>query len=402
MKVLFLTMFPVTDLSENNIYAALLRKFKSEQHQVYVVSPVERRFGQHTKCEEVNGIYSLRVRTLNLQKTNFIEKGVATVLFDYQYLRAVKHYLDKECFDLILYTTPPITFVKTLRYLKNKNKSLTYLMLKDIFPQNAVDLCMMKKNGILYKFFRNTEINLYNLSDRIGCMSPANVDYVLKHNSFISRTKVELCPNAIELTERESFKKKKDIREHYQIPQDAVAFIYGGNLGKPQGVHFLLSVLESNKNRHDVFFVVVGSGTEYSLLERWFFTYKPKNALLRTNLPKKEYDELLQSCDVGMIFLDPRFTIPNYPSRLLSYLEYKKPILVAADKHTDIGRIAEENNYGLSCLSGDLNHFNQLLDQFVNEPEQIETKGENGYRFFKKNYTVTHAYEAIVKHMTLQ
>jgi aspartate 1-decarboxylase len=54
-------------------------------------------------------------------------------------------------------------------------------MLKDIFPQNAVDLGMIKTTGIkslLYKYFRRKEKGLYFISDRIGCMSQANVDYV--------------------------------------------------------------------------------------------------------------------------------------------------------------------------------------------------------------------------------
>ena len=58
-------------------------------------------------------------------------------------------------------------------------------MLKDIFPHNAVDLGMIQKTGIksiIYKYFRNVEKKLYKISDYIGCMSQANVDYVLKHN----------------------------------------------------------------------------------------------------------------------------------------------------------------------------------------------------------------------------
>ena len=48
-----------------------------------------------------------------------------------------------------------------------------------------------------------------------------------------------------------------------------------------------------------------------------------------------------------------RFTIPNYPSRLLSYLEYKKPVLCATDMATDIGSIAESlRNYRIDSGIG--------------------------------------------------
>ena len=93
-------------------------------------------------------------------------------------------------------------------------------------------------------------------------------------------------------------------------------------------------------------FVVVGNGTEYSKLEDWYQNNITDNVKLMSRLPKEDYDMLVSSCDVGLIFLDHRFTIPNYPSRLLSYLEYKMPIICCTDPNTDIGRIAEENGYG--------------------------------------------------------
>ena len=111
-----------------------------------------------------------------------------------------------------------------------------------------------------------------------------------------------------------------------------------------------------------------------------------------------EYDELVESCDVGLIFLDPRFTIPNYPSRLLSYLEYKMPVLMATDVNTDIGSIAEENGYGFWCENGDLEKFNLLLDKLASDPSLRNQMGENGYIFLEENYTVEKSYEIIMKH----
>ncbi len=107
-----------------------------------------------------------------------------------------------------------------------------------------------------------------------------------------------------------------------------------------------------------------------------------------------DYDLLVQSCDIGMIFLDHRFTIPNYPSRLLSYLEYKMPILAATDRNTDIGRIAEDNGYGVWCESNDVNAFTELVDKFVSQVD-IKQMGEKGYDFLMKNYTVDRSYYQI-------
>ena len=114
--------------------------------------------------------------------------------------------------------------------------------------------------------------------------------------------------------------------------------------------------------------------------------------------PKKEYDDLVKACDVGLIFLDKRFTIPNYPSRLLSYLENRMPVLLATDLNTDIGRIAERNGYGFWTENGNLDTFMEMVDSLSADREKIKVMGEKGYEYLKSNYTVERGYRIIMKH----
>jgi len=376
-----------------------MRKFSSEGHKVYIISPFERRLKQQTEQTIQSGIHLLKIKTLNIQKTNVIEKGIATLLLEYQFLRALKKYYNNIKFDLILYSTPPITYAKVIKYIKKRDSAKSYLLLKDIFPQNAVDIGLMKKNGFLYKYFRNKEKELYKVSDFIGCMSPENVKYILKHNPEIDTQKVEVNPNSIEPVENNiSFEEINRKRAELGIPEKAVFFLYGGNLGLPQGIDFLVEVLNSQKDNSEVFFLIVGSGTMYPKIKKWIDVNKPENVKLIEALPKNEYDEIVKCCDVGMIFLDKRFTIPNFPSRLLSYLETKKPVNLATDKNTDMGKIAEENNFGFWTESGDLNTFNNNLTKIIKERALREKMGQNGFDYFINNYTTSHSYKIIMKH----
>ena len=405
-NLIFLTMSrEPANINNRGIYPDLLRKFRNEGYNVYIVMPHERSLGKPTELSEKDGVYILGVKTLNLQKTSIVEKGLGQVLVESQYKSAIKKYLSDIKFDLILYSTPPITFPKVIAYLKKENpQAVTYLLLKDIFPQNAVDLGMMSKSGLkgyLYSFFRKKETCMYNLSDYIGCMSPANVKYVLEHNPELNPNCVEVAPNSVELKERqfEEGQQKAErfyIRKKYNLPSDKPIFIYGGNLGKPQGIGYLVKCLEANKERTDCSFVVVGSGTDYKLISDWYEQNKDKNVKLMNFLPKEDYDLLVKHCDVGLIFLDHRFTIPNYPSRLLSYLEYKMPVLCATDVNTDIGKIAEQNGYGYWCESVKPEDFIALVDKML--ASDRKKMGEKGYKFLKENYLVEHTYNAVMKH----
>lgn len=402
MIIIFLTMSNITEVDTRGIYSDLMRKFRDEGHEVYIVSPRERRTGERTHLYETGGVHILGVRTLNLQKTNAVEKGIGQVLVETQFKKAIKRHLGNLKADLILYSTPPITFPKVIQYLKKSNpQAKTYLLLKDIFPQNAVDLGMMSKSGVrglLYRFFRKKEKKLYALSDNIGCMSPANVRYVLDHNPEVEPEHVEVAPNSYErvdqavLTEDE----RCAIREKYNLPADRPVFIYGGNLGKPQGIPFLIQCLDDNANREDCHFVVVGNGTEYAKLETWYKAKHPKSVSVFQRLPKEDYDRLVLACDVGLIFLDYRFTIPNYPSRLLPYLMGKKPIIAATDPNCDTGSIAEQNGYGYWCPSNDVKSFTHCVDKMMNS--DLVQMGDCGYRFFLNNYMVDQTYKAIMNH----
>lgn len=409
MKILFLTISPLQRINYSGIYTDLMRRFRDDGHEVYIVSSVERRQGIPTKYQEIDGVHILSVKTLNLQKTNVVEKGVGQLLVETQYKNAIKKYLGGINFDLILYTTPPITFPEVIRYLKSRDKQAkTYLLLKDIFPQNAVDLGMMATSGvkgILYKMFRKKEVELYKLSDHIGCMSPANVAYLLKHNPYINKDIVEVAPNSYERTEyvQQTAETRKEIREKYGLPLDKPIFLYGGNLGKPQGIPFLIECLNALSKEdwaaEGAHFLVIGKGTEKAKLDAWYNDNKPVNVTVKEFIPKEDYDQLAKACDVGLIFLDYRFTIPNYPSRLLPYLKEKKPIIAATDPNTDVGTIAEKNGYGFACMSNDVEAFINNVKRFVAAPEIILTMGEKGYQFYLDNYTVDKTYNAIISHV---
>lgn len=401
MNVIFLTMSPIRSVENRNIYTDLMRKFRNEGHKVTIVSPVERRQGKPTSIVESEGVKYLNVRTLNLTKTNVVEKGIGQILVEGQFKRAIKKHAGDVIFDLILYSTPPITLMGVVKYLKKKNpKAVSYLMLKDIFPQNAVDIGMMSKSGakgFLYRYFRKQEKELYQLSDYIGCMSPANVEFVLKHNPEIAPERVEVAPNSVELSNRADVRDIKDeVRIKYGLPIDKPLFIYGGNLGKPQGIDFLVKCLDDNKNRTDCHFVVVGSGTDQYKVQSWYDNTKPANTTVLKALPKADYDVLVQICEVGLIFLDHRFTIPNFPSRLLSYLEYKMPVICLTDPNCDMGPMAEENGFGYWGESDDVNNFNHCVDRMLSS--DIKTMGEKGYSYLYENYRVDNTYNEIMKH----
>lgn len=401
MNILFLTLLDFSSIDGHNIYTDLMREFVKNGHNIYIVSPTEKRKNEMTTLIEYENIKILKLQIGNIQKTNLIEKGISTLTLESKFKKGIENYFKEIKFDLILYSTPPITLQKAVNYVKKRDQAKTYLLLKDIFPQNAVDLDMLKTTGIkslIYKYFRNKEEKLYAISDYIGCMSQLNVDYILKHNPSLSGENVEVCPNSIEPIDISiSDEEKKQIREKYNIPIDKTVFLYGGNLGRPQGIKFLIDCIRENEKINLSHFLIVGSGTEFDQIQTYFDNEKPHNASLLNQLDKTDYEQLANSCDVGLIFLDHRFTIPNFPSRLLSYMQASLPVLAATDSNTDIGEVIEEGQFGYWCESTNVNIFNKHVQNLCDEELRLQL-GKNARTYLEKKYTANHSYEIIMNH----
>ncbi len=398
MNVLFLTLLDFNSLAERNIYTDLLREFTKRDHQVYVISPVERRKNQRTSLVKDANTTILKLKIGNTQKTNLIEKGISTVSIEPLFIAGIKKYFSNVKFDLVIYSTPPITFCKAIEFVKKRDDARTYLLLKDIFPQNAVDMGMMTKTGVksvIYKYFRDKEKKLYAISDYIGCMSQANADYIIKHNPDVDPSIVEICPNSVEPVDMSVNQETRNaIREKYGIPVDKKVFVYGGNLGKPQGIGFLIKCLESQKDNEEAFFLIIGDGTEFTKLEAYVKNANQNNLKLMKRLPKEDYDTMVGACDIGMIFLDYRFTIPNFPSRLLSYMQAKIPVLAVTDTSTDIGSMIVDGGFGMWIESNDVEEFAKCINEFC---RRAEFGGDAEFEYVEKYFNSENSYHTIME-----
>ena len=132
MNVLFLTLLDFDSLKEHNIYTDLLREFVKNGHKVCAISPVEKRKCIKTHIIKEKNARILKLQIGNTQKTNVIEKGISTVMIEPTFKWAIKTFFSKIKFDLVLYTTPPITLVSAVEYVKHRDNAKTYLLLKDI------------------------------------------------------------------------------------------------------------------------------------------------------------------------------------------------------------------------------------------------------------------------------
>ena len=371
MNILYLSAVPFKIDKNPSIYTDLIQGLISFGDKVTVVSIDSGLKPFQIKKITQKNIDLVHIGSFQLYNVNIFRKGLAILSLPFFMKRVIKK-IDISKFDVILYETPPITWAG---------------IVKDIFPQNSVDIGLMKKNNFIFKDFKSKEKLLYEVSDYIGCMSKGNMNYILENNPKILKEKVCYFPNT----------KKDTGNENINLKKEKLQFIYGGNMGLPQGVLNIAPAISYFKNDEDIEFIFIGRGTEWNRINEYF--KEQKNVKVLESLPREEYEKLLSSCDVGFIFLDSRFTIPNYPSRTLAYLEKGIPIIAATDKNTDIKDLILDNGVGLWSCSDDINSLIENIKMMKENKEIRKEFSKNARELFLKEFQVEKSVELLHKYI---
>lgn len=394
MKVLFL-MIKYNETNDG-LYEELVEEFIERGNEVYIATINERRNNRPTELKEENSKRILRIKTGNIFKTTFIEKGLTTISLGYLFKKNIEKYWENIDFDIVIQNTPPITFTPVVQWLKNRKNVISYLILRDIFPRNALDLGIIK-NKFLFNYFRKKEQRLYEFSDFIGCMSKGNIDYLLAHNPEIAKNKVHILRNWGKIKEKINID-KKELREKHNYLKDDFILIFGGNMGKPQELDFLLEVAKELLAEKNIKFLFVGQGTEQEILKQKSKKMKLSNVKFIDFIPREDYEKVLAMCDLGVISLSSRFTIPNIPSKTIDYFKLSLPIVAFVDKNTDYSEVLElEARAGLCSLHGDIKKAKENILKLLENKELREKFGKNGRKYYERYLGVDKAYETIMK-----
>ena len=401
-KLLFLALSYKNVASDSNMYSDLAGALREIGHDVRVVAPA---VDSHQGWQDEGNVPVLRVRSGKLFKVNVLQKALENIFLPYRFGRAIARQIGDWRPEWILVPTPPITLTPLVESLKRRYRSHVYLILRDIFPQNAVDLGMIREGGPLHMAFRHLERRTYACADLIGCMSPANITYVRTHNPTVPVDRVHLLPNWMAVRHDEISVKTTyspcgtdagDTRRSSNLVREfggsPFLCVFGGNLGRPQQPGFVLDLAEALREDPRFQFIIVGDGTERGRLVAQKARRQLSNVEIHERLPRDDYLRLLQRANLGIITLNEAFTIPNIPSRLLAYWAASLPVLAAVDSVTDLGSaFLERHGAGMAVPIDDLELAKKLLLEFADDPEWTVSMGVSGRLALESMYSAAHA-----------
>mgnify|MGYP005887719269 CR=1 FL=1 len=398
MNILFVFSRHSESKDDSTLTRELSDEFSRNGNDITVVTILEKKFKRETEYKIENGYEVLRVKTGNYFNVgNKIEKGITTLTMIPKLKRGILKYLGDKKYYLIITHTPFLSDASLINPLKKYFKCPAHLILWDIFPQNAKDIGIIK-NNIIFNFFKQKEKKMFLAYDQIWCMSKGNIKYLQEKYEYLDKDKIKLLKNWAYLKPKLKINKEEIRKKYGYLGEDFLA-IFGGNMGKPQKLENILSLAEKCLELSDVKFIFVGNGSEKERLKKITKDKNLKNINFIDQLPREDYEKFTSACDIGLVSLDERFTVPNFPSKTTDYFKLSLPILASLDRCSaeDYGKFLEEEaKGGIFAEAGNVEDLYEKFLTLYNSKDLRKWLGNNGREYYEEHLGVDKAYKVIM------
>jgi glycosyltransferase involved in cell wall biosynthesis len=232
-----------------------------------------------------------------------------------------------------------------------------YLIVRDIFPEWAVDMGLMGR-GLPYRFFDAVARYQYSVADVIGVQSTGNQVYFDRWNRRPGR-RLEVLQNWLGKTAQ----KRCSIRISETSLAGRKVFVYAGNMGVAQGMDILLDLAEKLRSRTDVGFLFVGRGSDNARLKAAAQSRQLGNVVFFDEIDPDEIPDLYAQCDAGIVALDPRHKSHNIPGKFLTYMQSGLPVLASINAGNDLAQLIKDGGVGQVCESNQIDELLKFTDK---------------------------------------
>lgn len=392
MRILLIAdCYPPSIKSAAKLVHDLAVEFCRLGHETIVLAPDDKlRSSSEVAC--VKGIKILRIRTGKITRTSKIIRGLNETLLSSTLWRNGRTFLQQHMCDLIVWYSPSIFFGSLVKKLKKLYGCPSYLILRDIFPQWAIDTGILRK-GLVSRFFQRKEVEQYEAADIIGVQSPGNLSYFVK-NGLEKKYCLEVLYNWAPLEENTSY---GNYREQLGL-KGKVVFFYGGNIGVAQDIDNIIRVAEGLPDEPTAYFLLVGNGTEVERFKKNIERKKLTNISIHAAVDQQQYLAMLSEFDIGLISLDRKFKTQNFPGKMLGYMYYSMPILASVNPGNDLKEILEEKHAGLVSINGNDAQFRDNAIRLIRDGDLRRQLGLNARSLLEGTFSVSQAAKQILNH----
>ena len=375
------------------MFHELALELTSQGHEITVITPgvnQKKKLIEHS----LDGVTIWKFSSGLIKDVNKVTRATNETLLSYKAWTAIKHKVEENMFDGVVYYSPSIFFGSLVKKLKNRCMCPAYLVLRDLFPQWIVDAGMINEGSIIERYFRFFERYSYSQADMIGLMSEKNREkFELQTNSAYS---TEVLRNWASIKPHEYSDSRTSIRIELGL-ENKVIFFYGGNIGHAQDMSNLLRLARNMQHYPDAHFLFVGQGDEVELINRLAREWNLTNFSYLPSVDQNTFKNILSEIDIGLFSLSSEHTSHNFPGKLLGYMVQSLPILGSVNQGNDLLELVNSNNAGLITVNGNDNSLLQNAIKLLDDGGFRKTLGNGAYRLLCDEFAVSSIASLIIQ-----
>jgi len=324
-----------------------------------------------------DGITILRIKTLPHHMVSFAVRGISQLTMPYIFLSRIKRYFSIR-FDAVIVYSPPLPLWHLGAMIKRACGAKFIFNVQDIFPQNAVDLGILKRK-FLINFFRRMEEKAYDSADAVTVHSEGNRRFLLNTRQ-IPEDKIHILHNWIDIHSYRDASNGNLFRKKFKL-QNKFIFLFAGVIGPSQGLDLIIETAGRLREIRDICFLLVGDGSEKTKLTEITESRGLKNVVFKPFVPKSDYPRLLKEADVGIVCLSSRNRTPVVPGKMLGYMAASVPVVAFLNRESDGHKIIRDARCGYSAISDNPERAVKVVRRIYNEKDRLRQYGENGNKY---------------------
>ena len=301
---------------------------------------------------KVSNYEVVRFPALRTKEISYFIRTINEILTPFLMVRGLKKStIENTKWDAVIWYSPTIFLGYVAKFLKDQSSCPGYLILRDIFPDWAVDTGLISK-GLPYKILKRFEKYQYSVADIIGVQAKGNLSY-FDETTNIGDTQLEVLNNWL----RHDGSKETSIQISKTKLSGRKIFVYAGNMGVAQGIEILFQLPLLLKNRKDIGFLFVGRGSEMEKYRKHEDFIDLDNIIFYDQIDPDEIPSLYSQCHIGMLSLDVRHKTHNIPGKFLSYVSSGLPVLASVNPNNDLIDLIKNTNTGMVIDDGEISSF---------------------------------------------
>ena len=375
----------------------LAQKFLVDGHEVYIVVPAAGLQADLTVAQEF-GCHIISVKAFATKDISYAKRLIVEFINPFiirHRLLGQRWFLDLGINGIIWYS-PSIFWGPLIKRLKIHFKCRTYLILRDLFPDWAWHLKLIRFRPIfwLLKWIENFQ---YSQADCIGVQSPNNLAYFASHQpNFIGKAEV-LWNWGREVSAVDLITPSINFKKTYLANKSIL--IYTGNVGVAQDMGQILNFIHLVKDRDDVGIAIIGRGSHMQLLREYLLKHQTQNIFIHEEISPNELPFLLKQCIGGLVFLDRRHKTHNIPGKLTDYFQAGLPVLALINEGNDLVEILGTNKVGIASTSSDNVDINKSIDQFLRLVREDKDVSQRCIELSKNLFSLSKAASQIINNL---